>query len=393
MNKEHPPFDGTSVRWWQAPRAQAILGYGAALLLCLLVMGWTYDLRREARHLPYYYQGDAMYYHLTTKALVENGWYQDIPQLGAPGHLNLRDVPTSDNNLHFLLQKLLAARAKSYHAVLNNFFLLTFPLVMLCALFALRQLGLSWLVGTAMSLLYTFLPYHIIRNEHHLFLSAYWQVPLFLLVLFWLLRGELNVNHWRTWRGAFALIVAVLLGSSGYYYAFFACFFLLIAAGLLWLQQPKWGEWRVAVLPFALIALIAVLVAAHLYPSIRYVNQNGPTAVISRVAGDADAYGLRMAQMLMPVRFHRWKPLADFKTEYNLRALINENDDASLGFVGALGFLGLLWWFLFRRPPLTQLNESGQRGWFHQLSTLTVFGFLLATIGGVGSLVALFGLT
>ncbi len=398
MNTEHPPVgdtvgntvNDTFGRWWQAPRVQAAVGYGAALLFCLLVLNWVYDLRRDTRNLPYYYQGDAMYYHITTKALVENGWYQDIPQLGAPGKLNLRDVPTSDNNLHFVLQKVFALKTSHYLSVLNNFYLLTFPLVMLCALFALRQLGLSWPVGTAMSLLYTFLPYHIIRNENHLFLSAYWQVPLFLLVLFWLLRGELSLANWRTWRGAFALVVAVLLGSSGYYYAFFACFFLVIAAGLRWLQQR---EWRSAVLPFALIALITLLVVVNLYPSIRYVSENGPTAVVNRVAGDADAYGLRLAQILMPVRFHRWKPLADFKTEYNLRALINENDDASLGFVGAAGLLGLLWWFLFRRPPLAQLNQAGSDGWFHQLSTLTVFGFLLATIGGVGSLVALFGLT
>ncbi len=399
MNTEHHPpvndtVNETFGRWWQAPRMQAALGYGVALLLCLLVLGWTYDLRRTARQLPFYYQGDAMYYHITTKALLAQGWYQDIPQLGAPGQLNLRDVPTSDNNLHFLLQKLLSLRGRNYHAVLNNFFLLTFPLVMLCVLFALRQLGLSWPVGTAMSLLYTFLPYHIIRNQHHLFLSAYWQVPLFLLVLFWLLRGELSLDNWRTRRGAFAFVVAVLLGSSGYYYAFFACFFLVTAAGLRWLQAR---EWRSVALPFGLIALITLLVVANLYPSIRYISENGPTSAVSRVAGDADAYGLRLAQILMPVRFHRWKPLADFKTEYNLRALINENDDASLGFVGALGFLGLVWWFLFRRPPLTdlsgQLGEAGRSGWFHQLSTLTVFGFLLATIGGFGSLVALFGVT
>lgn len=375
----------TVAPWWQTAT-----GYLVALVFCLLVLGWVYDLRRDTRNLPYYYQGDTMYYHITTKALIENGWYQDIPQLGAPGALNLRDVPTSDNNLHFLLQKLLALKTSHYLSVLNNYYLLTFPLVMLCALFAFRRLGLSWTVGTAMSLLYTFLPYHIIRGEHHVFLSAYWQVPLFLLLLLWIVRGEFTWREWRSRRFVYAVVVCALLGSSGYYYAFFACFFLLVAAGLLWLRRR---DWRLAILPVSLIALMAALVAAHLWPSIRYVRQNGSTAVTNRIPADADAYGLRMAQILLPVRFHRWKPLADVKTEYNLRPLINENDDASLGFVGALGFLGLLWWFLFKRPPLAKFDESGEPSIFNHLSMLTQLGFLLATIGGVGSIVALFGLT
>jgi len=80
------------------------------------------------------------------------------------------------------------------------------------------------------------------------------------------------------------------------------------------------------------------------------------------------------------------------KTEYNRRSLINENDHASLGVAGALGFLGLLWWFFFRKPAAEGVNERGTTGLLHHLSMFSLVGLLFGTIGGFGSLVAFFGL-
>src|SRR5207249_7101548 len=74
----------------------------------------------------------------------------------------------------------------------NLFFLLTFPITTLIALFVLRRFGLSYGPALVASLLYAFLPYHLLRNCQ-LFFAAYYLVPLMVLVIVWLQRDEFLV--------------------------------------------------------------------------------------------------------------------------------------------------------------------------------------------------------
>jgi hypothetical protein len=101
---------------------------------------------------------------------------------------------------------------------------------------------------------------------------------------------------------------------------------------------------------------------------------------------------LRIAQLLLPTGGHRVEALDELRSEYTQRPLINENDHISLGLAGAVGFVGLLWWFFFRKPAAVRLTGRGTAGLLHHLSIFSVAGVLLGTIGGFGSLVAFFGL-
>lgn len=140
---------------------RAIAGYLTALVLCLLVVAAAFDVSPGARRWPYVYGGDTMFYHLIAKSVANHGWFLDVPLLGAPETLNLRDVPASDNNLHVLLLWVLTRGTSNYALALNNFFLLSFPLVLLCALGVLRHFGVTWPTSVAVSLLYAFAPYHL----------------------------------------------------------------------------------------------------------------------------------------------------------------------------------------------------------------------------------------
>lgn len=368
--------------------------YLAALALCLLVLGTVLDVGSDTRRFPYAYQGDTMFYHVIAKSLTQGGWFLDVPQLGAPGALNLRDVPTSDNNLHVLMLWLLALGTSYYPLVLNNFFLLTFPLVFICALAVIRHFGVGWPASVCVSLLYTFAPFHFTRGEHHLFLSAYWPVPLAALVMLWVSRDELLPQRagrpaWRSWKPGLSVLICLVLAATGYYYAFFACFFLLVAGIVAAVRRRAWrGLWP----GLALIVIISAGLAVNLWPSLVQFGNSGTAVAMRRQAGDADQYALRIAQVLLPVSGHRLYALDVLKTEYNRRPLINENDHASVGFAGALGFLGLVWWFFFRKPSAEGLSERGTRGLLHHLSIFSMAGVLFGTIGGFGSLVAFFGL-
>jgi phosphoglycerol transferase len=376
-------------QFFARPRVRNISLYLGTVLIGMLIVASLFDLRKSVRGYPYDYLGDSLFYHLMVKSVVDHGWYLTNPSLGAPGVLDMRDVPSSDNNFHMLLVKLLSLRTKHYPGVLNNFFLLTFPLTIIATLYALRRLGVSWLASIWATLLFTMLPYHFTRGEQHLFLAAYWQIPLLVLVLIWICRGELQTMGWGSRRMLGVLALCVLLGSSGYYYAFFACFFLLMAGLIAALQQRHISAF---VVPVMLIAVISVFVVLNLLPSIIHLWQHGSVLVVQRVAAEAEAYGLRIGQLLMPVRWHRVQALWDLKVAYNMRIFITENDDATLGLIGACGFLGLLWWFFFNKPAVREMNEPGARGVFNHLSVLNLSAVLLGTIGGFGSLVAFFGL-
>jgi phosphoglycerol transferase len=372
---------------------RAVGRYVAALLLCLLVLGIVFDLRSQARQSPWAYGGDTMFYHLIAKSVAEGGWFLDVPRLGTPSGLNLRDVPTSDNNLHVLMLRLLALGTSNYASVLNTFFLLGFPLVFVSALVVLRHFGVGWVASVCASLLYAFAPFHFTRGEHHLFLSAYWQVPLASMAALWVSRGELwpppaGVSPWRSRKLQMSVLVGLVLAATGYYYAFFACFFLILAGIAAAVRLRAWrGLWP----GVALAVVISAGLAAHLWPSLAYFREAGTAAPVQREVNDADRFALRIAQLVLPVSGHRLPALARLKADYNRRPMVNENDHASLGLVGALGFLGLVWWFFFRKPSAEGLSEPGPRGLLHHLSVLNLGGVLFGTFGGFGSLLAFSG--
>ena len=393
---------------WSNARVKTLRRYLTALALCLLVLGTVLDLGSEARMLPYFYQGDTMFYQSIVKSVTDGSWFLDVPQLGAPGQLNLRDVPISDNNLHVLMLWALGLTTSHYPSVLNNFFLLSFPLVFLCALWVMRHFGVTWWASVLASLLYTFAPFHFTRGEHHLFLSAYWPIPLAVLVMLWVSRDEFRLERAKKaastsqglcgisraeplagWKLGLSVLICLVLAGTGFYYAFFTCFFLLVASVMVAVRHRSWrGLWP----GFGLIAVISAGVVVNLSPSLVRFEDQGTVAVVRRQERDADNYALRIAQLLLPVSGHRFGRLADLKVEYNRRPLVNENDHASMGFAGALGFLGLLWWFFFRKPAAEGLSEGGATGLLHHLSMFNLAGVLLGTMGGFGSLIAFFGL-
>src|SRR4029077_13477918 len=105
-------------------------------LLCVVVKLWRADLG-----IPFNYTGDATSGLTVIKNVIDNGWYNQNPNLGAPFGQELYDFPLGSDNLNVLLIRGLDVFSSSSAVVFNLFFLLTFPLVALTALLVLRQLG------------------------------------------------------------------------------------------------------------------------------------------------------------------------------------------------------------------------------------------------------------
>ena len=350
-----------------------------ALILCFLLKLWRADLR-----VPLHYNGDALIHTMFIKGIVDNGWYWQNSRLGAPGGLQMYDVPAVDNAAAVVLA-LIGVFAKNPFVVLNIFYLLTFPLVTISALYVFRQLNLSYATALFGSLVYTFLPYHFMRGESHLFLSAYYFVPLVVLVLVWVASDQLTVKGGRfglNLRGRkfiLSIVFCVLVGSNGIYYPFFSCFLLLVAGLSAVVVKRSLKPLAAAVL---LIAITFGVVLVNFAPTIIYSYKHGDARITERSLAGPEIYSLKISQLLLPITGHRVGPLNRLKNLYNQNTNVTESDAAALGLIGSIGFLVLL--------AQMFLGRSENKALLADLSILNIFAVLLATIGGFGSLFALF---
>ena len=353
--------------------------YIAAVALCLLMLCFILKLWQADLHVPFYYSRDSLFWAMCTKGIIENGWYWQNPFVGAPGILQLYEFPGLDNGVMALMW-LISLFTHNPFVVMNLFYLLSFPLVTVSSLYVLRHFNLSFVPGVFASLLYAFTPYHFMRNQHYLILNDYYVVPPAVMVLLWL-TTELLGNRSRKF--IISVIVAIVLGCSGVYYPFFFCFLLLVAGAV---GALKFRRLRPLLMAFVLVGITTATVVINLSPSLIYVRQYGHAGGMLRSPGEAETYGLKISQLLLPITDHRIHLLDRIKRFHNANSLVNdETEKVSLGIIGSIGFLGLLAQLLYRKEIITNA-----RGLFHDLSALNIFSVLLAAIGSFGLLFSLY---
>jgi phosphoglycerol transferase len=366
------PTTTRTQREWLYYVAAVALSIG---VLSLLFQPWKIDLR-----VPIVYGGDSLVHLGWIKNIVETGWFAANDRWGYPGGQDLRDFPSADA-LHHLTFRFLAFFTSDVGLLFNLFYFLTFPLTACSALFVLRRLGVSGPVAVAAGLLYTFQPFHLYRTGH-LLLTAIYLVPfacLFALRLFQdrpLLVHESDERDERCWEVLVAAALAAAIGGSGAYYAFFTGFFLMVG-GLAGACAAR--RWRPIVRAGGLSGIVFLGFIASTAAAMAH-RLNEPNAdVPARTPGDAEIYGLKVVQMLMPVYGHRVGTLRNLEESYRASApLHTENASSALGILGSIGLLYLLGRALLVRGGTGRTTMDG-------LSILALAGVLLGTVGGFGS--------
>lgn len=377
-------------RNWKEKYLRTAILYGIATVLSLLILTLVMRLWHANLSIPFNYSGDGLFTEAEIKGIVDNGWFVHNQFLGAPFGLNMYDYPNSDG-LILLFIKVISYITSNVPLIINLTYILTYVLTTILALYVFRQFGISVTVSMVLGLLYSFLPYHFWRSEGHFFLSFYFQVPLLMMVTFWVMKREFvfgvgalsNLkNLLRQRKFLISILICLISSSMGVYYAFFACFFLLVAGVITMVKDRSVNQMIVSLV---LVSVLGIGVVVNLAPDLLYVHYNGVnTEVALRSPADAELYGLKITQLLLPVTDHRIKALSDLKARYNAVApLVNENDSTTLGIVGSIGFLILIAVGIFGR--------KNDQSWeiLKQLATLNLSGILLATIGGFSSLFAL----
>jgi phosphoglycerol transferase len=377
------------------PLLRSAAAYAATITLSIVILVWVTRLWQADIAIPFRYDRDALFLQANVKTLIDGPWYLRDDRLGMPGGLEMNDFPLAET-LHFLVLKLIAFFTSDPGAVINCYFLLTFPLTALTALFVLRRFSVSYGPSMVVSLLFTFLPYHFYRGCGHLFLAAYYLVPLMTMVVLWLYLGRLSggPSHWRDAtaprhalirRMASSLAICVVVASAGVYYAFFGCYLLLVAGVArsfrLRTMRPLW--------PCAILVTTMVLgIVANTAPTVWYRWRHGANdGIARRVTGESETFGLKIVQLFMPIAGHRMKFLAALADKYldpvERVPLINENSWSSLGVTGSVGATILLTQCVLA-PRKRRCGAT-----LGALGILTITSILLGTVGAGGTAFAL----
>jgi hypothetical protein len=344
---------------------------------------------------PFDLHGDARFNLMTVRNLIEQGWFQRSDRLGAPFGLDLHDFPLGGANLQFLLLRLLALTGASAGAVMNAYLVVTFVGVAVTAALVFRWLGMSEAVAGPLAVAYTFLPYHFYRGEHHLFLSAYWAIPLaaFLALslsldrpLFERRPGERGrVVGLLSRRTALTLAVCAAVGSTDPYYVAYGVLLLAVAGGH---RAVRDLNLRAALPAVAVTAVITAVLAINVAPSILYWQKHGRNSEVGvRFAVESDLYGLKPANLVLPRPNHRLG-LGTVAERYAGESPIPSEGGQALGVVGTAGFL---WLLVFAAASIlgASLRVRDQR--VHGiLAVYTSAALFTGTVGGGSVLIGYF---
>lgn len=346
-------------------------------LASVLMSGWPKGLMPNLAY-PYKYSGDGLSHSWMAQRAIE-GWIFENPRSGYPFGSNFMDYPGSDSG-NLLVLKLLGLVTTNYQSTLNLFFLLSFPTAFVTSFCVLVAIGLNKTLSFSASFLFVFQSFHFTRIEH-MFYLWYFVIPLFYYVGFKIFFAPpiATSNPKNFWFKLLIFLCFMGLASFGVYYAIFGIIILSTAT----LGNLARNQTTNAMYPgLVAILLIIVGVMINIGPNILNKKINGANPEVAiRSNVEAEIYGFKFMQLIMPRGGHRNPKLAAISHEYHSTSpLINENWTASIGLIGSIGYF-ILSFFLIAKLSSSTVDER-----MSFLSLLLFILFMFGTIGGLGSL-------
>jgi phosphoglycerol transferase len=344
-------------------------------LASVLMSGWPKGLLPDLTY-PYKYSGDGLSHAWMAQRAIE-GWIFENPRSGFPFGSNFMDYPGSDSG-NLMILKLLGLITSNFYSALNLFFLLSFPATFIATFCVLVSIGLNKISSFSTSILFVFQSFHFIRIEH-MFYLWYFVIPLFYYVGFRIffassLNSEIFKKFWYL-----ILLFFIGLASFGVYYALFGIIILSTATIASWARN---GNFYFMYPGFMAILFVIIGVLMNIGPNIinKKINGTNPEVAI-RSSIEAEIYGFKFMQLIMPRADHRNAKLNAISNEYNHSSpLINENYTASIGLIGSVGF------FILCVTLLSKLSGNNLDERMSFLALLIFILFMFGTIGGLGAL-------
>lgn len=371
--------------------------YFVGLLLCISVLFFGLSLFNYNMNYPPNLTGDGIFHAAIIKNIDENGWIGLSTYYGAPGD-DLGYVTYQNPYLQIFILKLLIF-CGDWASTLNWYFLISFPLTTIIAIYVLREFNLRPFSAITGSLLFTFLPYHFLRGISHLLLSDYFLIPLAILLCYWIYddrplfikreNDRLKLDLFNK-ESLLCILFCICIAGMSPYYAFFSCFFILFTAFISIVKNKDIIFAMRSGIPF--IAICSLLyISLKIIPFNNHLGRISNLLISQKFPWETEIYGLKFIQLLLPIPNNVIPAFASLNKYYNTYSpLVTENATAALGIVGSIGFIILLIWIFIKVTDVKIFffNIKERYKQFNFISSLNLIAFLFGTIGGLGTLFA-----
>jgi hypothetical protein len=365
--------------------------YASFLLMLIIVFGMMYhlmDLGNLELDIPMsYFGGDDMGVLVNAKMFTEQLWDMSSDRLGAPYSVQYYDFTSSMmHNSGLVVMKIFALITHNAAAAMNLEYLSIFFTAGIISYFVMRNLKINCWISSLASSVFALSPYMLYRNIGHIVLAECYFVPLSILICLWIYERDdvltLDRNFFKRKINYVVLFFTFLIANNGIaYYPFFTCFMFMVTAVS---KVAKTGKIKQGLRGVIATIMVCFFVVLSVLPGKIYTMVNGANdAAIDRSGFEqAELYGLKIAQLFMPVNGHGIYD--EYIDIYNSTAyLVNENSTAYLGILGMIGFIVLMVCLFTKREGIVAKRLA-------YLSELNITLVLLGTIGGLGAMFAFF---
>ena len=356
------------------------------LVILILVL----DVNSDIFKYPVDYSGDTLQVLMFFKMIINGDLpfysYATSHYVGLPFGFISADYP-SPMATGFLFVKLLSMFTSNVAVVFNMYLIISYFMIINVMFFVLKRLRINSYLALTIALLYSLIPFHHFRISHTWYVN-YFLLPIavYYLLLLWRSKplffikkaGEEKYTFDFSRRNLIIIAILIFFSLWNFYYSFF---FVLLATGAAisaaHYRRNRYHFFSGIVMIFFITAPFII----NLIPYQLYQYEHGKnTQVAHRLTFEAEIYGLKIAQMVLPIDGHNNAFLAKVKKTYNMAPLIGENRFSTLGIIGSLGFMIMIFYMLFDERILTVIKK---------LSILNFTAVIIATIGGFSSLFAL----
>ena len=360
-------------------------------LLSLLAAAQALRLWRWRQDTPIALDGDAPQVLMQVRTILDQGWYASSPRIGAPAGINPAWYSTADV-LNFATIRFLGLFGGSPATVSALFFIAQFPLAALSAYWLARRLRIGRPGAVVVGVLFAVLPGHQVWFAH-LWLAAYWMVPLALWLVVEVARGHRLWPRLADMRGPgmaaarwSALRLMAILVAVGLADVYYVAFTLLLIGVVLVLRLVSGARPRDLLPGAAVAAVVGGLCAISLAVVTRGRSGDQITGALpaQRVIGESERYAGKLVDLVLPWYEHRVEPLRFLTYAYGV-ATTPSVERPALGVVALVGVGALL-----ATTVAALLTGRRVRPLPGLLSALALICLGFYARGSLGSLVALF---
>lgn len=334
-----------------------------------------------------YVGGDDVGLLMDIKAVLQTGWGWSFSRLGAPfANVSALDYPSSlMRNFDYFVILLLSFFTKDIGVIHNLFVFLSFYLSAFVMWLVLKNIKVSAGLSILGAWAFSFSPYAIQRSGGHTMLIFTAFIPLAILMCWWLFSDEKFMRKGEFFkypRNRWAVLFCLLLSSTGIvYYTYFSCFLFCVTTICLLFDDNKRKNWARGI---KLISIMIFWILISVIPYLCHIISAGFIDMPVRQSAEAEVYGLKLIQMLIPLDGNGVSLLEKIVIRYNTTApLVTENSTAYLGIFAIMGlFIGLFNIFNTKAEKESRL--------LFLFSRLMIACILLGTVGGIGAVIGYF---